>query len=100
MFEADKLPIQADIYNIYNIYITLQLKDSDRKVVDVLHELMLPTPSGEMVPLSTVASFAFAGSIGDINRINNKRGGDGQGKHRRDQDHRSGSQDGGHEIRR
>ncbi len=53
--------------------ITLQLKDSDRRVVDVLHELMLPTPSGQMVPLSTVASFAFAGSIGDINRINNKR---------------------------
>lgn len=53
--------------------ITLQLKESDRRVVDVLHQLLLPTPSGETVPLSTVASVTFAGSIGDINRINNKR---------------------------
>ena len=53
--------------------ITLQLKESDRRVVDVLHELLLPTPSGETVPLSTVAAVSFTGSIGDINRINNKR---------------------------
>ncbi len=53
--------------------ITLQLKDADRRVVDVLHQLLLPTPSGQTVPLSTVATVAFAGSIGDINRINNKR---------------------------
>ena len=53
--------------------ITLQLKESDRRMVDVLHELLLPTPSGETVPLSTVASVSFTGSIGDINRINNKR---------------------------
>ncbi len=53
--------------------ITLQLKESDRKVVDILHELLLPTPSGQTVPLSTVATVTFAGSIGDINRINNKR---------------------------
>ncbi len=53
--------------------ITIQLAESDRKVVDILHELMLPTPSGQMVPLSTVAKITFAGSIGDINRINNER---------------------------
>ena len=53
--------------------ITVQLKESDRKVVDILNELMLPTPSGELVPLSTVAEITFAGSIGDINRINNER---------------------------
>ncbi len=53
--------------------ITVQLAESDREVVDVLHELMLPTPSGELVPLSTVAQVNFAGSIGDINRINNER---------------------------
>jgi multidrug efflux pump len=53
--------------------ITVQLAESDRKVVDILHELMLPTPSGQMVPLSTVAKVSFAGSIGDINRINNER---------------------------
>lgn len=46
--------------------ITVQLAESDRRVVDVLHELMLPTPSGQLVPLSTVARVSFAGSIGDI----------------------------------
>jgi multidrug efflux pump len=53
--------------------ITVQLAEPDRRVVDILHELMLPTPSGELVPLSTVARVTFAGSIGDINRINNER---------------------------
>jgi multidrug efflux pump len=53
--------------------ITVQLAESDRRVVDILHELMLPTPSGQLVPLSTVAQISFAGSIGDINRINNER---------------------------
>ncbi|MBW1634949.1 MAG: efflux RND transporter permease subunit [Deltaproteobacteria bacterium] len=53
--------------------ITVQLKESNREVVDILHELMLPTPSGQMVPLSTLARISFAGSIGNINRINNER---------------------------
>jgi multidrug efflux pump subunit AcrB len=53
--------------------ITVQLKENDRRVVDILHELMLPTPSGELVPLSTIATITFAGSLGDINRINNER---------------------------
>lgn len=53
--------------------ITIQLKESDRQVVDVLHELMLPTPSGMLVPLSTIATVSFTGSLGDINRINNER---------------------------
>jgi len=53
--------------------ITVQLEESNRQVVDILHELMLPTPSGEMVPLSTVAQVSFSGSIGNINRINNER---------------------------
>jgi len=53
--------------------ITVQLEESNRQVIDILHELMLPTPSGQMVPLSTVAEVTFAGSIGDITRINNER---------------------------
>ena len=53
--------------------ITVQLQQKDREVVDILHELMLPTPSGQMVPLSTIATVHFAGSIGDITRINNER---------------------------
>ncbi|WP_136796822.1 efflux RND transporter permease subunit [Desulfosediminicola ganghwensis] len=53
--------------------ITLQLQESDRKMVDILHELMLPTPSGQLVPLSTIAEVTFAGTIGNINRIDNER---------------------------
>jgi multidrug efflux pump subunit AcrB len=53
--------------------ITVQFGEKDRKVVDVLHELMLPTPSGQLVPLSTLATVSYEGSLGDINRINNER---------------------------
>lgn len=53
--------------------ITVQLAEIDREKVDVLNELMLPTPSGQMVPLSTIAKISFAGGLGDINRINNER---------------------------
>ena len=53
--------------------ITVQLQESDRRVVDVLHEMMIPAPSGELIPLSTLAEVRFAGSIGDIVRINNER---------------------------
>jgi multidrug efflux pump subunit AcrB len=53
--------------------ITLQLQEGDRKVVDILHELLLPTPSGTLIPLSTLATVTFSGTIGNINRINNSR---------------------------
>lgn len=53
--------------------ITVQLKESDRQMVDVLNELMIPTPSGVQVPLSTVATIRFDGTMGDITRINNER---------------------------
>lgn len=53
--------------------ITVQLKESDRETIDVLNELMIPAPSGEQIPLSTLAEVRFAGSIGDIARINNER---------------------------
>ncbi|MEN8188776.1 MAG: efflux RND transporter permease subunit, partial [Thermodesulfobacteriota bacterium] len=53
--------------------ITVQLGKQNREVVDVLHELMIPAPSGELVPLSTLATVEFGGSIADITRINNQR---------------------------
>jgi multidrug efflux pump subunit AcrB len=53
--------------------ITVQLSEKNRRVVNVLHELMTPTPSGVMVPLSTLATIDFTGSVGNINRINNQR---------------------------
>jgi multidrug efflux pump subunit AcrB len=53
--------------------ITVQLAEVDRRVVDVLHELIIPAPNGVMVPLSTLTEIEFSGSIGDITRINNER---------------------------
>ncbi len=53
--------------------ITVQLGRKNRQVVDVLHELMIPTPKGELVPLSTLATVEFGGSIADITRINDQR---------------------------
>ena len=53
--------------------ITVQLQETDRREMDVLRQLILPTPSGKMVPLTTLARIDYAGSIGDISRINNER---------------------------
>ncbi len=53
--------------------ITVQLSEENRQVIDVLHELMVLTPRGIMVPLSTLTTVEFAGSIGSINRINHER---------------------------
>jgi multidrug efflux pump subunit AcrB len=53
--------------------ITVQLSDARRKVTDVLRELMLATPSGKMVPLTTLADIEFAGGLGDIVRIDHER---------------------------
>jgi multidrug efflux pump subunit AcrB len=53
--------------------ITVQLSDGRRRVIDVLRELMLPTPSGNMVPLTTLARIEFAGGLGDIVRIDHER---------------------------
>jgi multidrug efflux pump len=53
--------------------ITVQLSDAKRRVTDVLRELMLPTPSGKIVPLTTLARIEFTGGLGDIIRINHER---------------------------
>ncbi|WP_417910649.1 efflux RND transporter permease subunit [Candidatus Electronema sp. PJ] len=53
--------------------ITVQLSDNNRRVVDVLRELIIAVPGGMSVPLSTLATLDFTGSIGNINRINNER---------------------------
>jgi len=53
--------------------ITVTLNEDDRRVTDVLHKLMLPTPSGQIVPLTTIASIDYSGTIGDIVRINHDR---------------------------
>ncbi len=53
--------------------ITVQLPEQDRHLTNVLRELMIPVPSGEMVPLSTLASVEYTGTVGDIVRIDNER---------------------------
>ncbi len=53
--------------------ITVRLSDHDRRVTDVLHELMLPTPSGRLVPLTTIAKIGYTGSLGNVIRINHER---------------------------
>ena len=53
--------------------ISVILDRADRSVMDVLYKLMLPTPSGQLVPLTTLASIDYSGSIGDIVRINHDR---------------------------
>ncbi len=53
--------------------ITVQLPEAERKVTDILRELLLPTPQGQLVPLSTVAKFEFTGGLGRISRINHER---------------------------
>ena len=53
--------------------ITVKFTEDDRKVTDVLHKIMIPSPVGQLVPLTTLATIRYAGSIGDINRINYER---------------------------
>jgi multidrug efflux pump len=52
--------------------ITVQLPQSDRKVTDILRELLLPTAEG-LIPLSTITNFEVTGGLGQINRINQER---------------------------
>jgi multidrug efflux pump subunit AcrB len=52
--------------------ITVQLPASDRKVTDILRELLIPTAEG-LIPLSTVTRFELTGGLGQVNRINHER---------------------------
>jgi multidrug efflux pump subunit AcrB len=52
--------------------ITVQLPASERRVTDVLRELLIPTGDG-LVPLSTVTRFEVTGGLGRVNRINHER---------------------------
>jgi len=53
--------------------ITVKFTEDDRKVTDVLRKMMIASPVGQLVPLTTLATIKYAGSIGDINRINHER---------------------------
>ena len=53
--------------------ITVQLSAPNRRGTDVLRELMVPTPGGKLVPLTTIAKIEYTGSLGNIIRINHER---------------------------
>jgi multidrug efflux pump len=53
--------------------ITVTLSKSDRQVDDVLQKLMIPTPTGQLVPLTTLARIEYKGTIGNIIRKNHNR---------------------------
>ncbi len=53
--------------------ITVKLSKKNRNVVDILHKLMIPAPTGEIIPLTTIAKIQYSGSIGDIVRVNHNR---------------------------
>ncbi len=53
--------------------IVVRLSEADRNVTDVLRKLMIPTPSGQLVPLTAIASIDYVGNLGDITRINHER---------------------------
>jgi len=53
--------------------ITIQLSEKERESTDILRHLLIPSPSGQLVPLSTIAKFSYEGSLGEITRINHER---------------------------
>jgi multidrug efflux pump subunit AcrB len=53
--------------------IVVKLAKSDRQGPEILHKLMIPGPSGELVPLTTLASIEYKGALGDIVRKNHRR---------------------------
>ena len=53
--------------------IVVKLAEKDRRVMDVLNTLMIPTSSGGVVPLTTLADIEYRGTLGDITRKNNQR---------------------------
>ena len=53
--------------------ITVKLADDDRRGVAVLQRLMIPTPVGQLVPLTTLADIEYASNLGDVSRINHNR---------------------------
>jgi len=53
--------------------ITVKFSEDARNVTDALRKLMIPAPTGQLVPLTTLADIRYAGTMGDINRIDHER---------------------------
>ena len=55
----------------YDIVVTLS--EENRRITDVLHRLMIPNTTGQMVPLTTLATIDYTGGVGNIVRVNHNR---------------------------
>jgi multidrug efflux pump subunit AcrB len=53
--------------------ITVQLSRTDREALDALQSLLIPVPGGGLVPLRSIATIDYGGSLGEITRINGER---------------------------
>jgi multidrug efflux pump len=53
--------------------ITVRLPEADRRGNEVLSRLMIASPSGQLIPLSTLARISYASTMGNIVRINHER---------------------------
>lgn len=53
--------------------ITVRLPEADRRGSAVLRKLMITSPSGQLIPLSTLAEISYVGAMGNIVRINHER---------------------------
>ncbi len=53
--------------------IVVRLAKANRNVTDVLRQLMIPTPTGQLLPLTAIAAVDYVGNLGDITRVNHKR---------------------------
>ena len=53
--------------------ITVQLPRRNRESLETLRTLLISTPTGRLVPLTSLADIEYTGNIGDIVRINNER---------------------------
>jgi multidrug efflux pump subunit AcrB len=59
---------QDDDYDIM-----VRFLEADRKQIDTLRRIFLPSPKVGLVPLTTVAEIAYVGGVGRISRINYQR---------------------------
>lgn len=53
--------------------ITVRMPERFRNAPDTLHTLLIPAEDGTLVPLSALSTMDYAGSLGDITRINHNR---------------------------
>jgi multidrug efflux pump len=66
--ETGKYRVEEDEFDI-----TVRLREQERNAADVLDRLLVPTPSGANVPLSSLGRATYTGGRGTISRKDQKR---------------------------